>query len=185
MPGDKETRGAAAPRTGEVESAWFRSLYEEAVPVVYGYFFKRCGGSSEVAADLTQETFLSALESLRNGAEVEAPMPWVITIARRRLVDHIRRRSRPALRAAEGRDEVWVGPGRTSDREVRLVEALDRLADDRQLALVLRYVDELSVREVAELMGKSVRATESLLVRARAALSESFEALSMRSESDG
>lgn len=185
MPSDQETRGTTAPQTGEVDSVWFRSLYEEALPVVYGYFFKRCGGSREVAADLAQETFLSALESLRSGAEVDSPMPWVVTIARRRLVDHIRRRSRPTLHAAEDRDEVWVGPGWTSDREVRLVEALDRLADDRQLALVLRYVDDLSVREVAELMGKSVRATESLLVRARAALSESFAALSMRSENDG
>jgi len=52
------------------------------------------------------------------------------------------------------------------------------------LALILRYVDDLEVREVAELMGSSVRATESLLVRARASLADSFEAMSVRRRDD-
>lgn len=162
---------------------WFRELYDEALPVVYGYFFKRCGGRRDVAADLTQETFLSALQSLKKGAKVEARLPWVVAIARRRLVDHIRRRTRRDTHSV-GEDEVWVGPGWTSDTEVRLIEALDRLAYDHRLALILRYVDDLEVNEVAGLMGKSVRATESLLVRARASLADSFEAMSVRRRDD-
>lgn len=163
---------------------WFREFYDEALPVVYGYFFKRCGGRRDVAADLTQETFLSALQSLDKGGWVQARLPWVVAIARRRLVDHIRRKTRRDGHHVEN-SEVLVGPGWTSDTEVRLIDALDRLADDHRLALILRYVDDLEVGEVAELMGKSVRATESLLVRARAALSDSFEAVSMRRRDDG
>lgn len=166
-----------------VDSVWFREFYDEALPVVYGYFFKRCGGRRDVVADLTQETFLSALQSLEKGTQVEARLPWVVAIARRRLVDHIRRKTKRESRRVED-PEVWVGPGWTSDTEVRLIDALDRLGDDHRLALILRYVDDLEVGEVAELMGKSVRATESLLVRARASLSDSFEAVSMRSRDD-
>lgn len=166
--------------TGAVDPAWFRSFYEEGLPVVYGYFFRRCGGRREVAADLTQETFLSAYRSLRSGAVVRAPLPWVVTIARRRLIDYLRRRETDRNAVASRDVEVLVGPGWTSDAEVRLVEALDRLEDDHQLVLVLRYVDDLPVKEVAELIGRSVRATESLLVRARAALFQTYEALSAR-----
>lgn len=162
---------------------WFRELYDEALPVVYGYFFKRCGGRRDVAADLTQETFLSALQSLEKRARVEARLAWVVAIVRRRLVDHIRRRTRRNAHSV-GEHEVWVGPGWTSDTEVRLIEALDRLADDHRLVLILRYVDDLEVSQVAELMGKSVRATESLLVRARALLSDSFDAMSVRRRAD-
>lgn len=166
-----------------VDPKWFRELYDEALPVVYGYFFSRCGGRRDVAADLTQETFLSALQSLEKGAKVEARVPWVVAIARRRLVDHIRRRTRRDAHTV-GEYEVWVGPGWTSEMEVRLIEALDRLADDHRLVLILRYVDDLEVSEVAELMGRSVRATESLLVRARASLADSFEAMSVRRRDD-
>lgn len=169
-----------------MDPEWFRSFYQEALPAVYGYFFNRCGGRRDVAADLTQETFTTALVSLTNGAVVDAPLPWIVTVARRRLVDHIRRREpEPTRGVTEHADEVWVGPGWTSDTEVRLVEALGRLDDDHRLVLALRYVDDLSVGEVAELMERSVRATESLLVRARAALTEHFETLSLRRRSDG
>lgn len=174
----------SAGRSGlSVDAKWFRELYDEALPVVYGYFFKRCGGRRDVAADLTQETFFSALQSLEKGVKVEARLPWVVAIARRRLVDHIRRRTKRDAHNV-GEHEVWVGPGWTSDMEVRLIEALDRQIDDHRLALILRYVDDLEVSEVAELMGKSVRATESLLVRARASLSDSFEAMSVRRRDD-
>lgn len=166
-----------------VDPVWFREFYDEALPVVYGYFFKRCGGRRDVAADLTQETFLSALQSLEKGGQVEARLPWVVAIARRRLVDHIRRKTKRNSSQVDDA-EIWVGPGWTSDTEVRLIDALDRLGDDQRLALILRYVDDLEVGEVAELMGKSVRATESLLVRARASLSDSFEAVSLRRRDD-
>ncbi|HJQ96138.1 MAG TPA: sigma-70 family RNA polymerase sigma factor [Acidimicrobiia bacterium] len=163
-----------------VDAAWFQSFYEEALPVVYGYFFRRCGGDREVVADLTQETFVSAYRSLRRGVTVESPLPWIVTIARLRLIDHLRRRAADKQRLDSKIVEVEVGPGWTSDGEVRLAEALDRLNEKYQLVLVLRYVDDLPVKEVAKLLGRSMRATESLLVRARGALSRAYEALAVR-----
>jgi RNA polymerase sigma-70 factor (ECF subfamily) len=53
--------------------------------------------------------------------------------------------------------------------------ALSRLAVPQRLALTLRYLDGLSVPEVAEHLGRSVHATETLLVRARAALRRVYE----------
>ena len=51
-----------------------------------------------------------------------------------------------------------------------MIELLRELSPPHRLVLALRYVDELSVDEIATLVGKSVHATESLLVRARRAL---------------
>lgn len=105
----------------------FRVFYDEALPVVYGYFFKRCGGHREVAADLTQETFLSAVKAVRSGATVEAPMPWIVTLARRRLVDFYRRKAARPLSVGEWTEPpVSVGSQWTSDTEARLVSALAR-----------------------------------------------------------
>jgi RNA polymerase sigma-70 factor (ECF subfamily) len=151
----------------------FREFYDRALPVVYGYFFKRVGGSA-VAADLTQETFVSAVRTLRRGAVVEAPMPWIVSIARRHLVDHFRSRTNPSKSGTgqpPGADDrsPW-----TSAAEARLVEAMSHLSNDHQLALVLRYVDDLTVADVAVAMGRSVRATESVLVRARTALTAAY-----------
>ena len=159
-----------------LEPETFRMFYDRALPVVFGYFVKRCGGRVDVAADLTQETFASAVSALRRGAQVDAPLPWIVTIARRRLVDHYRRTNRgeDAHRRLEG-EVVQVGVSATSAAEDRILRALAALPTHFRLVLVLRYVDGLQVAEVAAQIGKSVRAVESLLVRARAALSKTYE----------
>jgi RNA polymerase sigma-70 factor (ECF subfamily) len=77
---------------------------------------------------------------------------------------------------------VWATGHHTDDDQLddldrespqRVVELLRGLSSAHRLVLALRYVDELTVEEIANLLGRSVRATESLLVRARRALTSS------------
>jgi RNA polymerase sigma-70 factor (ECF subfamily) len=163
------------PEGSLLDPARFKELYDRALPVVYGYFYKRVGGSEALAADLTQETFVSAVRSLKRGASVEMPMPWLMSIARRRLVDHLRSASRQAgptgVLASSGADIP------TSSAEVRLTEALQAVSADHRLVLILRYVDDLKVADVAREIGRSVRATESILARARIALNAAYQAV--------
>ena len=63
---------------------------------------------------------------------------------------------------------------RTSTRRAR-VEVLDALGPHHRVALTLRYVDGLPVPEVAEILGRTVHATEALLVRARTAFRRLYE----------
>ena len=62
--------------------------------------------------------------------------------------------------------------------EPALVKALGLLSPPHRTAVVLRYVDDLTVRQVADSMGRSERAAESLLVRATAALAEAYREVS-------
>jgi RNA polymerase sigma-70 factor (ECF subfamily) len=95
------------------------------------------------------------------------------------MVDHFRRekvrRLVPgAARAVPDELVIWQGdPSRDA-----AVEALDGLAGDRRAVLVLRHMDGLAVPEVAEVLGRSVHATESLLVRARTEFKRRFTELS-------
>jgi RNA polymerase sigma-70 factor, ECF subfamily len=77
---------------------------------------------------------------------------------------------------------VWVGGDGAADQQLdeldgaapgRVAELLRELSSAHRLVLALRYVDDLSVEEIARAMGRSVHATESLLVRARRALASS------------
>jgi DNA-directed RNA polymerase specialized sigma24 family protein len=72
----------------------FRSFYDEALPLIYGYFLRRCGGSATVAEELTQETFVAAVGELRKRRQVDSPIPWISGIARHKLLDHYRRQER-------------------------------------------------------------------------------------------
>jgi RNA polymerase sigma-70 factor (ECF subfamily) len=142
-------------------------LYDEALPHVYGYLVRRCD-SAATAEDLTAETFLAAAGTVGRGDEVS--LAWLIGTARHKLVDHWRRlaRQRAAL------EELWqqAEPAADSNEPIDTLHVRDTLAlltPHHRAALVLRYVDGLPVPEVAALLEKSVHATESLLVRAKAA----------------
>jgi RNA polymerase sigma-70 factor (ECF subfamily) len=150
------------------------ALYDQALPEVYGYLLDRCGDVT-TAEDLTSETFLAAVRS-----ETPISIPWMIGVARHKLADHWRRRARDDRLVAELAGEPNVedpvnDPWDAQLTSMRAVEVLERLGDHHRSALTLRYVDGLPVPEVADLLGRTVHATEALLVRARAAYRKLYE----------
>lgn len=146
----------------------FRAWYDGAVPRVYAYLFARTGGDPTLSEELTQQAFVRAIRA-RNTYDGRAPVTaWICAIARNTLADHYRRSAREErswLRVVvrEVEEDAAV---RQADREAVLT-VLRALPALQRAVLVLRYMDGLSVRDVAVAIGKSESATESLLSRAR------------------
>ena len=165
------TTGLEAGGPGTDADALAR-FYREALPGVYGYFLYRCGGSVAVAEDLTQETFLAAVSQLKDGLQVESPNAWIHAIARHKLIDHYRRTKR-LLRRRAAEDAELAAPA-IDDSQAATVAALARVPAAQRAALVLRHVDGFSVPEVAEMLGRTVEAVESLLARGRVSLRRAY-----------
>lgn len=147
------------------------ALYDTALPVVYGYLVRRCRDQG-TAEDLTSETFLAAMDAARKPDPPPIAVPWLLGVARHKLADHYRRRADPEPVAEPPVDAVdeW-------DAELdRLVaeSVLTRLSDSHRTVLVLRYMDDCSVGECAALIGRTVHATEALLVRAKRAFRKEY-----------
>jgi RNA polymerase sigma-70 factor, ECF subfamily len=151
-----------------------RELFDPALPSVYGYLLPRCGRAA-LAEDLTAETFLAAAGAVRRDAATPVSIPWLIGVARHKLVDHWRRAAREerTLRAVGGADDV-DDPWDVELDLLRAHETLGRLAPHHRAALTLRYLDDLPVPRVAELLDRTVHSTEGLLVRARAAFRRAY-----------
>ncbi len=161
--------GAAAPD--------LLALYDQALPDVYGYLLSRCGDAA-LAEDLTAETFLAAVAAARKGTAV-LNAGWLIGIARHKLVDHWRARSREQrqLRAAQAHDSACEDNDPWEERldALRARQVLDQLAPHHRVVLVLRYLDDLTVPQVAAELGRTRHAAEALIVRARAAFRRAYE----------
>jgi len=151
-----------------------RALFDTALPRVYGYLLPRCGRAG-LAEDLTAETFLAAADAARRSDAAPVSVPWLIGVARHKLVDHWRRTAREerSLRAVEGPLEL-EDPWDVEIDTLRARHTLERLAPRHRAALTLRYLDDLPVPRVAELLDRSVHTTEGLLVRARAAFRRAY-----------
>lgn len=141
---------------------------------IYRYVYTRVRNEA-VAEDLTAQVFLSMLEGLSGYQPSGRPfLAWLYRIACARTVDYWRpqrRRQEVAL------DEAWPTSEPQPDQMVALeaewVTAIDlvaQLTDGQQDVIILRFFGELSLSEVAEILGKSVGATKALQRLALASL---------------
>jgi RNA polymerase sigma-70 factor (ECF subfamily) len=147
------------------------TIYPRALPQVYGYLLPRCG-SVVVAEDLTAETFIAAVAATRQGEAPEISVAWLVGVARHKLVDHWRRVGREdrSLALAAGVHDTVEDPWDDELDTAAAYAALAQINPYQRAALMLRYLDGLPVAEVAEHLGRTLHATETLLARARAAL---------------
>jgi RNA polymerase sigma-70 factor (ECF subfamily) len=151
------------------------ALYDEALPVVYGYFARRCGDRG-TAEDLTSDTFLAAMDAARKNQPPPIGVPWLLGVARYKLADHYRRRhDRLTVPVAELPEPVDAADDWDAELDRIVAEGvLARLSEPHRTVLALRYMDDCSVDECAQLIGRSMHATEALLVRARRAFKQHY-----------
>lgn len=139
--------------------------YDATFEDVYRYA-ARLAGSRPAAEDLTQEVYVRLVRAARAGSVTTVGTGWLITTLRHLFIDRTRSAKSELARltlvvggAVDGPVDEPAAPNHAS--------WLVGLSDRERAALVFRYVDDLSVGDVARLLGSSVRATESLLQRAK------------------
>ena len=154
------------------DDAAFESWYRRTVPRIYSYLVSRSGGDVALAEDLTQQTFVAAIDQRSRFDGRSDTITWLCSIARHKLADHFRaiERDERRQRRMEVR-QIQLDDNRRSelgieDRSV-IAEVLRSLPESQRAVLVFVVLDDLSVAEAARLLGRSRGATESLLFRAR------------------
>jgi len=134
-------------------------------------------GDVEVARDLTQETLARAWVHWRKVRRMDRPELWLRRVALNLATSHFRhrkversmeRRQRPDASGA-GTAAAAEPAGLAADR-LLVREALSRLSDRQRMALILRYLDDLSVEQTTELMGCSAGTVKKLTARGLVAL---------------
>lgn len=153
-------------------TADFVRLYSDHV---YSFVWKRLAPRSDATDDLVQEIFLAAWSSLNIYSGAAPLRNWLLSIARHKVQDYYRRALRePAL----PEDEADLEPPADVeaiedilDRErmaAKAAELMSQLRYDYALLLRWRYWDQLSARQMAEETGRTEKAIERMLARARA-----------------
>ena len=169
---------ATAPDKAKLD-ADFSELYKAHLKDVYSYAYYRVGNHHD-AEDLTEQTFLQAYRHFERAQRESArrPMrPWLIRIAHNLAANHYRDRSRRPEAALE--DAAVVSAPHTTEALVEgrerlkaVLDAVERLPDDRREALIMRFALGMDNREIARAMGRSDGATKVLIHRAIRQLEE-------------
>ena len=141
----------------------------------------------ERAEDQLHDVMLIAFGSLSNLRRPERLASWLFSLTRNRVLDLVRREERlrgvihdravgpvPVVMVTElGDKEAWL---------VTMEEALDHLPEPFRLILALKYVNDYSCREIAEILDLSVPAVKSRLFEARKLLRKTTQGLAAKKE---
>jgi RNA polymerase sigma-70 factor (ECF subfamily) len=155
------------------ERAW-QTWYDQAFADLYVYVCWRCAGLRDLADELVQETWLTAVRRVRAFDPERASFAaWLRGIAANVLRNHLRgRRRAPQLHALNGQ-EAAPRPDEPADPE-RISRALAALSERHEAVLRAKYLEQLPLAAIAEAWQESPKAVESLLTRAREAFRQAY-----------
>jgi RNA polymerase sigma factor (sigma-70 family) len=155
----------------------FENLYRRYVKDVYHYALALLRNPAD-AEDVTQTTFLNAYRAWQRGQEIEKPRNWLIKIAHNVARTRYSRASRRVREVPldDHLDQLAVPPEERPNVE-GVLRALGCLPFNQRAALVMRELEGRSYAEIANTIGVSVPAVETLIFRARKSLRVRVSAL--------
>jgi RNA polymerase sigma-70 factor (ECF subfamily) len=170
-PGNQANEKKLVLRAQNGDAEAFGTLYSWYLDAIYRYVYFRVN-TTETAEDLTEEVFVRAWEALPTYEVRKYPFKsWLYRIAHNLIIDH-RRKQRPVTVEDEVLQAVASPVHLPEDIVVRfqnneaLTRAVRKLDGEEQQVVILRFVEGLSHREVAEIIGKSEEASRVIQYRA-------------------
>ena len=168
----------------------FRAFFSLYFPRLFRFALYRVGGDADTAEDVAQTTLTKAIDRLETYRGEAALFSWLCTICRHEISAVVKRAALVPVVLVEDDSSVraafesLIDPDGTPESALRSVElarqvkvTLDSLPVDYGDALEWKYIDGLSVVEIGNRLGRSRKAAESLLNRAREAFRDGFAAL--------
>jgi RNA polymerase sigma-70 factor, ECF subfamily len=153
------------PQLDPTAQAELRAFYDVAYDQAWRYL-SRITGDRLLTEDLVQDVMVSVARDLVNGRSPRTDGAWIVSVARNRFLNHVRSANRADARVAKATDRsTGFGVPHDTVAAERARDLLLQLPLDQRAAVALRHIDGYSVGEIANLLGRSVEATESLIAR--------------------
>ena len=149
----------------------FGILYQEHVQKIYNYIYYRTGNSSD-AEDLTARVFQRALHHITRFKKKGVPFSaWLYRIAHNLVANWYRDNNRKKEIPLEDLSNVAIKQQLpevsiiNSQEIAALLNCIHKMSSERQLLIILKYLEEMTNKEIAQIMGKSEGAVKSLYHR--------------------
>ena len=166
------------------DPAAFRRFCDHHLSSLWRYVYAKLGAAEvHVAEDIVSETIMAWIRNVDEGLKIESPHAWLRTVAHNKINDHFRAAARVRNMIDEAGHRATNAstdedPSQSCEREEAreaVRDAMDQLSDQHRLALQWKYLDKLSVREIAQRMEVTEKSVESVLFRARRELRRNLQ----------
>ena len=164
----------AAAEASHVASRAVDDLYRQHRAKVYRYAYAVLGNHAD-AEDVTQTTFLNAYRALEQGARPRKPSNWLLTIASNAIKQRFRQEQARPRQVELDEHVAGTESDDTGPSVGELLTALSKIPPQQRQAIVLREFEGRAYGEIADILGTTTSALETLLFRARRSLARELE----------
>ncbi len=159
----------------------FAKLYDKYVEKIYRFVFLKVS-SQEEAQDLTSQVFTKGWKKFRKGEKIDNPPAYLYQIARAEIANHHREKAKFQVTNAVSDQIIDSNPGIEETQELQseleiLKKTLPQLKDDYQNVVIWRYLEGLSIKDIAEITERPEGTVRVMVHRALKELREKMENL--------
>jgi len=158
----------------------FKEIYEKNFNYVYSFVFLRLAANKEAAEDIVQETFISALKGLINYKATSSYKTWLCGIAKNKILNYYRNNIKKEgftcveeLNYVVDKQDVEFMVINLETRKV-ILETLNNLKPIYKYVLILKYIDDYSVNDIAKYLCKTLKSIDGILQRAKSSFKKEF-----------
>lgn len=141
----------------------FASHYQKYFEKIYNYIYFRTGNNQSLAEEFTQEVFLKALENFDSFDESSDFGTWIYRIAHNHIIDHYRKRKiektdletvENTLQVSKNAQDSFIKEIETKLAMKNVTKGIEKLSDIHRELIILRYINEYEIEEIASIINK-------------------------------
>ncbi|MCB2313778.1 sigma-70 family RNA polymerase sigma factor [Clostridium tagluense] len=158
----------------------FKEIYDTNFNYVYSFVFLRLGANKEATEDIVQETFISAMKGLISYKCTSSCKTWLCGIAKNKILNYYRDNIRKEgfacveeLDYVEDNQDIELMLINLETRKV-ILETLNNLKPIYKYVLILKYIDDYSVKGIAKCLCKTPKAIDGILQRSKNSFKKEF-----------
>lgn len=169
----------------------FSELYNENFDYVYSFVYIRTACDAQITEELVQDTFTAAWQAHDRFQNRSSYRTWLCSIAKNKLYEHYRKG------LAKGKNQIYTVESladESSDFDLEaavignitkthVAEALNRINPIYRYALVMKYIDGCSIKEIAGHLGRTAKAVDGVLQKAKSSFAREYSRMEGREDS--
>ena len=162
----------------------FKEIYETNFKYVYSFVFLRLAANKEATEDIVQETFISAMKGFASYKGSSSYKTWLCGIAKNKILNYYRNTIQKEnfvyseeIDYIEDKQDIEFMVINLETRKV-ILETLNNLKPVYKYVLILKYIDDYSVNDIAKYLYKTPKSIDGLLQRSKVSFKKEFMKIS-------
>ncbi len=159
---------------------FFKEVYEDNFDLIYKFVFVRLSGNTGFTEDIVHDIFFEAIQSADSFKNKSTFKTWLFGIAKHKISDYYKRAARSVVIGYIDEEIVAYDPKNIEDEFIAIensdyiLKALNNINEGYRCFLIMKYIDDYSLKEISKITGRTIKSVDGILQRAKSEFKKQY-----------